>query len=494
MSNGILPAEGDRMAALEVFMRSLAFVLAGSLLPGQVLRIDRGAADYQVFQRGPANAADVRVEGTAAGTQGKAVEARVLKAGMTLAGFDWKPAGKAENGRWQAELKALPAGGPYRIEFRVAGARDVASASHVLVGDLWVLAGQSNMEGVGNLEDLPLPSAMVNSLDMTDTWVVAEDPLHRLVDAVDKVHWRKNAKGEIAKLEGDELRKWIEARRKGAGAGLPFALEMVRRTGVPVGLIPCAHGGTSMDQWSPDLKDKGGESLYGAMLRRIQLAGGRVRGVIWYQGESDANDKAAPLFEEKFRRFIQQLRQDTGLRDLPFYYVQIGRHVTAAPAAPWDMVQDAQVRVESQLPNVWMTTCVDCELDDGIHVGTDDLGLLGRRLANLAEGRLRRGPRPVAARVKGQMILVEFSEVNGRLRHAGRLNGFSIRDAAGNELPLIYRQRVSREAPNAIELLFQGKLPEDAALYYGAGRNPYVNLRDEAEMPAPAFGPLKIER
>jgi sialate O-acetylesterase len=483
------------MAALEVLMRPTASLfLVASLLPGQVLRIDRGAADYQVFQRGPANAADVRVEGTASGAPGKAVEARVLRAGMPLAGFDWKPAGKVESGRWQAELKALPAGGPYRLEFRVAGVQDVASVSHVLVGDLWVLAGQSNMEGVGNLEDLPLPSAMVNSLDMTDTWVVAEDPLHRLVDAVDKVHWRKNAKGEIAKLEGDELRKWIAARRKGAGAGLPFALEMVRRTGVPVGLIPCAHGGTSMDQWSPDLKDKGGESLYGAMLRRIQLAGGRIRGVLWYQGESDANDKAAPLFEEKFRRFIQQLRQDAGLRDLPFYYVQIGRHVAAAPAAPWDMVQDAQVRVESQLPNVWMTTCVDCELDDAIHVGTDDLRLLGRRVANLAEGRLRRGPRPVAARVKGQMILVEFSEVNGRLRHAGRLNGFSIRDAAGNELPLIYRQRVSREAPNVVELWFQGKLPEDAALYYGAGRNPYVNLRDEAEMPAPAFGPLKIER
>jgi sialate O-acetylesterase len=483
------------MAALEVMMRLPGFFfLAVSLLSAQVLRVERGAAEYQVFQRGPANAADIHVEGAVSGAAGKAVEARIVKAGMTLAGFDWSAAGKVAGGRWSADVKGVPAGGPYRLEFRVAGSQDVVSIANILVGDLWVLAGQSNMEGVGNLEDLPLPSAMVNSLDMTDTWVVAEDPLHRLVDAADKVHWRKNANGEIAKLEGEELRKWIAARRKGAGVGLPFALEMVRRTGVPVGLIPCAHGGTSMDQWSPDLKDRGGESLYGAMLRRIQLTGGRVRGVLWYQGESDASDKAAPLFEEKFRRFIQQLRQDTGQRDLPFYYVQIGRHVAAAPGGPWDMVQDAQVRVESQLPNVWMTTCVDCELDDGIHVGTDDMRLLGRRLANLAEGRLRRGPRPVAARLKGQVVQVEFSEVNGRLRHAGRLNGFSIRDAAGNELPSIYRQRVSRENPNVVELLIQGKLPEDAALFYGAGRNPYVNLRDEAEMPAPAFGPLKIER
>jgi len=62
------------MAALEVLMRPTASLfLVASLLPGQVLRIDRGAADYQVFQRGPANAADVRVEGTASGAPGKAV-------------------------------------------------------------------------------------------------------------------------------------------------------------------------------------------------------------------------------------------------------------------------------------------------------------------------------------------------------------------------------------------------------------------------------------
>ncbi len=475
-------------------MRLPLLCLSFSLLSAQVLRIDQGVTDYRVFQRGPANTADVRVEGAASGADGRSVEARVLRAGMTLPGFDWKTAGQAAAGRWSAEIKGLPAGGPYRLEFRAAGGQHVAAASHILVGDLWVLAGQSNMEGVGNLENLPLPSAMVNSLDMTDAWVVAEDPLHRLVDAADRVHWRKNAKGEIARLEGEELRAWMARRRKGAGPGLPFALEMVRRTGVPVGLIPCAHGGTSMDQWSPDLKDRGGESLYGAMLRRIRLAGGRIRGVLWYQGESDAHEKAAPLLEEKFRRFIEQLRQDTGQRDLPFYYVQIGRHVVSAPAAPWDKVQDAQLRVESQLPNVWMTTCVDCELDDGIHVGTDDLQRLGRRLASLAEGRLRRGPRPVAARVRGQTIQVEFSEVNGRLVHDGRLNGFSLLDSSGAELHLIYRQRVSPEAPNVVELLFQGKLPDDAMLYYGAGRNPYVNLRDEEDMPAPAFGPMKIER
>jgi hypothetical protein len=159
---------------------------------------------------------------------------------------------------------------------------------------------------------------------------------------------------------------------------------MVRRTGVPIGLVPCAHGGTSMDQWSPALKDQGGASLYGGMVRRFQAVGGRVTGVLWYQGESDANPKAAPLFEQKFVDLIKAIRADFNQPDLPFYYVQIGRYVNATNLDEWHAVQDAQRRVESMLPNIAMTHCADCELDDGIHVGTDSQPLLGRRLANLS--------------------------------------------------------------------------------------------------------------
>ncbi len=476
-------------------MRATALLLALSLpLAAQSLQVLSGAADYQVFQRGPGNNATLRLQGTAAGAAGKAVEARLVAAGLPVAGFDWQAAGKVSGSDWSAELANVPTGGPYRLELRAAGASAVTAVSDLLVGDLWLLAGQSNMQGVGNLVNLPLPSARVNSLDMTDVWVAAEDPLHRLPDSTDRVHWRKNAQGQPERLQGEALAKWIANRKKGAGVGLPFALEMVRRTGVPVGLIPCAHGGTSMAQWDPALRDQGGDSLYGGMLRRFKLAGGKVKGVLWYQGESDASEKAGPLFERKFREFIQAVRADFGQPDLGFYYVQIGRYVSGASAAYWNLVQNAQLKVESQLPNVFMTGCADCELDDGIHVGTDQFGLLGRRLANLALGELRRGPRPLSARVKGSVIEVEFAEVNGRLTHAGRLYGFTIHDAAGNPVPLIYRQRVSRANPHVVELLFGGKLPEGATLYHGAGRDPYVNLRDEAGMPAPVFGPLPLQQ
>lgn len=462
-------------------------------LAAQTLQVTKGAAEYQVYQRGPGNTASIRVEGAAQGAAGKPVEARILAAGRPVKNLDWHAAGKATASAFTAELANVPAGGPYRLELRAAGG-PVTAVANLLVGDLWILAGQSNMEGVGNLVDTPLPSAEVNSLDMTDVWVTATDPLHRLPDANDRVHWRRNAQGQPERLQGEALANWIANRKKGAGPGLPFALEMVRRTGVPIGLIPCAHGGTSMDQWNPELKDKGGDSLYGGMVRRFELAGGQVKGVLWYQGESDASPAAAPLFEEKFRNLIAAIRKDFHQPMLPFYYVQIGRHTSLTNQKEWDLIQAVQLKVESEIPNVGMVTCVDCELDDGIHVSTTEQPLLGHRLANLATGETRRGPRPVSARAKDGIIRVDFAEVNGRLVHAGRLYGFSVHDAAGNYVPAIYKQRVSAGDPAVVELLFGGKLPEGATLYYGAGRDPYVNLRDEAGMAAPAFGPMVISQ
>ncbi len=61
------------------------------------------------------------------------------------------------------------------------------------------------MEGYGNLEDLPLPSSLVNTFDMTGIWAFASEPLHRLPEAADRVPWRRDAQRNPVKLEGEEL-------------------------------------------------------------------------------------------------------------------------------------------------------------------------------------------------------------------------------------------------------------------------------------------------
>ncbi len=474
--------------------RNLLILFTLLLTPAHAatLRVTAGAVDDQVFQRTAANQADIALSGLA-DPNNRAVEARLLRKHLPVAGFDWREIARAVGGKWSGELRGVPMGGPYRLELRLAGTDASTAVTNLLVGDLWVLAGQSNMQGVGDLADVELPHELVHNFDMADQWVVAEEPLHTLVSSSDRVHWPLNAQKQPERYTGERLARYIAERRKGAGLGLPFAVEMVRATGVPVGLISRAHGGTSMDQWNPALKDKGGDSLYGSMLRGVRLAGGKVAGVLWYQGESDANPKAAPEFQAKFERLVAAIREDLGQPSLPFYYVQIGRHVNSQNVNEWNAVQEMQRKAEQSIPNSGMVPAIDLELDDGIHVGTRDLKLLGRRLANLALNRTRRGPRPVSAGFQNGTVRVVFTDVNGGLSSAGRISGFTIHNAAGEPVPMIYKARVDPADPSAVLLSVGGKLPEGASLRYGYGKDPYCNLRDRAGMGAPVFGPMAIQ-
>lgn len=466
----------------------------------QEIRITAGPVDNQVFQRNGDQTADIQLGGTAAGKKvnGKDVEARLIAADTTtLPGFDWTPVGKIQKLKWYGAVKRVPVGGPYRLEVRMQGSDSAATIANLLVGDLWVLAGQSNMEGHGDLIDVQQPSPLVHSFDMADRWGVAEEPLHTAVNAADPVHWPLNAQKEPERLSGERLERYVVNRKKGAGLGLPFALEMLARTGTPIGLIPCAHGGTSMDQWNPALKDREGESLYGSMYRRVEAVGGHLKGILWYQGESDANPKAAPAFLDKFEGFVKAVRADFQQPELPFYYVQIGRHIDKTNLREWNTVQVAQLRAETEMPHSGMVAAVDLQLDDGIHVGTQDLKRLARRLAELAchdlfprikdYGERKRGPRPVSASYKDGVVKVAFSGVNGRLQSEGAMSGFSIHDAKGEPAPMIYRSRVDPAEASTVLLYVQGKLPQNASLWYGFGKDPYCNVRDAADLAVPVF-------
>ncbi len=483
--------------------RFLFFLLAGALAAAPNLRIHGGLADHQVLQRNAQGQAAFELSGEAEEAEGATVELRVLGDLLAVNGFDWRPSARVQGGKWRAQVSALPIGGPYRVQLRLAGRQDVVTVRDILVGDLWVLAGQSNMQGVGDLVDVTPPHALVHSFDMTDEWGAAREPLHTLVNAADRVHWPLNASREPQMFPEDRLRKFLAERKKGSGLGLPFAAEMIRRTGVPIGLVPCAHGGTSMDQWDPALRDKGGDSLYGSMIRRVRAVGGKVTGALWYQGESDANPKAAPLFQAKFERFVASVREYIGDPGLPFYYVQIGRHVNRANEAEWNLVQESQRRVEATISRSGLIASVDAVLDDGIHVSTGDLKRLGVRFANLAChdlfaavaecARLKRGPRPASAVFRDGVLRVSFSEVNGSLYSTGRLSGFSVHGTDGAPLAVIYKARVDAADPSAVLLSIQGKLPPGATLHYGYGKDPYCNLRDRADMAAPVFGPMEIQ-
>ena len=471
-----------------------------------------------------------------------AIQARILRRRLVVEGFDWTQVGSAGGERWTANIKALPVGGPYQVELRALNkAGDTLSSTAVqsiLVGDLWMLTGQSNMVGNGRLENLETTHELVHNFNVRDEWQVAEEPLHSLAESIDEAHWAhathllslwaKPGQKQEGPLVGENAARFRKNRQHGTGLALTFSKDMVRRTGVPIGLVPCAHGGTSIGPgttsgpgWDPalQLQDPGRKFLYGAMMARFRAVGGKVKGVLWYQGEADMREERAAEYGERFRGLIEEIRSDFGNPDLPFYYAQIGRYVTE-DRMRWNKIQEVQRLAEQTIPNVGMVASVDLPLNDIIHVSGAGLKSAGHRLANLAchdlfpgsrslprsqtrsaaAARLRHGEprqtRPLGRRPPN--ALCRISDVNGGLRSAGRLSGFSVRQPDETEILAIFRAFVDPASPTRVVLeLGRGipnkPLPAGTKLWYGWGSDPYCNLVDEADMAAPVFGPMEIE-
>src|SRR5260370_19916620 len=229
-------------------MRTLRFAVVGALglflVQAQEIRVAEGIADYQVFQRGADQTAEFKLAGTVVVNKkllGKDIEARVSAGERTLSNLDWAPIAKiGKQPQWSGAIRGVPMGGPYRVEVRIQGGTSSFSVDNILVGDLWLLAGQSNMEGHGDLIDVQQPDPLVHSFDMADKWLVAEEPLHTMVNAADRVHWRLNENKEPERWTGERLDKLLTDRKKGEGVGASVARGVFRRRRGPVGALRLA--------------------------------------------------------------------------------------------------------------------------------------------------------------------------------------------------------------------------------------------------------------
>ena len=157
---------------------------------------------------------------------------------------------------------------------------------------IFLLIGQSNMAGRGTVaaqdrEPIPRVFMLTKSL----TWVPAADPIH-----FDKT---------IA----------------GVGIGRTFAKVLATANpSASIGLIPAAMGGSSLDEWKP------GSDLYNEAIRRTKAAlkNGKLRGILWHQGESDTHDDGqASTYRARFVPFIRQLRADLSAPDVPVLVGQL---------------------------------------------------------------------------------------------------------------------------------------------------------------------------
>ncbi|XP_020110091.1 probable carbohydrate esterase At4g34215 [Ananas comosus] len=225
---------------------------------------------------------------------------------------------------------------------------------------IFVLSGQSNMSGRGGVRARrwdgvvpsacgPAPSAVLR-LSAGARWEDAREPLHADIDT---------------------------AKTCGVGPGMAFANALLPRLPVSsssaIGLVPCAVGGTAIREWEP------GTHLYAQMVRRAKEAvagGGELRAVLWYQGESDATEHAAPKYRSNMEKLIKHVRSDLNSPDLPFIQVAIA----SGDKQYIEEVRKAQLGID--MPNV---VCVDAKglqlNEDNLHLSTEAQVELGNMLA-----------------------------------------------------------------------------------------------------------------
>ena len=462
------------------------------------MKITSGLAEGQVLQRRGSKGASVELAGTC--QESGPVLVTITSSDGILKGWKSRNAGPVAGGKFCIRLANIPAGGPFHLELRCKNAH--FQVRKFFVGDVWLLAGQSNMEGVGNISGAASPHPMIRSFSMRRTWMRAQEPLHLLAESPDFCH---NGGIQCSPAHSKATRRTVS---KGVGPGLFFAHEMLRRSGVPQGLICTAHGGTSMSQWNPVRLDQGRLTLYGSMLTSVQTTGQPVAGVIWYQGESDANPDAVTLYVASMRKLVATLRKDLRLPDLTWLTVQIGRVFQNRPPAgviSWNRIQELQGLLPRCIRNLSVVAAMDLPMDDHVHISAPGQSRLAQRLAREADRLVYRNRREAAppklrsiSFLKSSMetlgfpgcfVDVTYENVAGGLKAVGEPAGFAFVDTNGEDLRAIYRTTLLGNTAR----LFVGPVdPANTRLCYGLGTSPTCNITDGRGHGLPVFEPRSI--
>jgi len=448
-----------RMTSARTAVLTLIAILGAGLsatLAAEV-RLPAVFSDHMVIQRDQ----PVAIWGWAG--RGEAVAVR-------LAGREQK-ARAGGDGTWRVAFDALQAGGG-PLELTVRGERDPETVVRdILVGEVWLCSGQSNMEW-----------SMLAIASPTPEILRAEDPGLRLFQVPRRTSDRP---------EEDIDAKWAvatpEAVRPFSAVAYYFGLELRRSLGVPVGLIMSAWGGTAIEPWTPpagfaavpelrpildglegrlavyrrDL-DKAlpawdvwvresrraltskttlpqkptlpanpfddpqtPTTLYNGMIH--PLIGFAIRGAIWYQGESNRNDGL--LYEKKMEALIRGWREVWKTGDLHFYYVQLapfnyayGREaqtLDVPEALRLPLIWEAQTNI-LRLPNTGMAVVTDITDLNDIHPrNKKDVGLRlalwARARAYGESGLVYSGPLFKSMTVEGGRARLSFDHVGGGL-------------------------------------------------------------------------------
>ena len=420
-------------------------------------------------------------------------------------------------GRWTVYLPGGSAGGPFDLVVQGTNRIEVRD---VLVGDVWLASGQSNMqfEMSNRLTDGPAEIAAANF------------PRIRLMTVHDKFADHP--------LEDADVSGWStctpETIRNFSAIAYFFAREISAKEQIPIGIINSSWGGTPaeawtsldalasnpslmpvfaaradmMDQlnsterkqqserrineernasgeaplavpWRPDPNTWNPAALYNAMI--APLTPFPIRGVIWYQGESNTDVLRAPIYQELFRTMIDDWRKQWKLEEMPFLYVQLANF---ANTDQWPAVREAQRKI-LELRNTGMVVTVDIGETDNIHPA--DKQDVGHRLALWArdivygESVEDSGPLFTYAWPEASEMVVAFTHAEGLRVNGPNLTGFEV---AGEDRRFF--QATGRVDGEKVSVQ-SSEVSAPRYVRYGWANDPKCNLFNSAGLPASPF-------
>lgn len=284
---------------------------------------------------------------------------------------------KAAEGQWRTKIATPAAGGPYTITITDG---DETKLQDILIGEVWIASGQSNMEmplrgfkdqPISNSEEI-IKNAANNKIRLflgeKVTW---SNPLNDV-----KGRWQAAAPAVVTEF---------------SAVGYGFAKILQEKLKVPVGIIQVAWGGTLVQAWMsakslspyPEVKipeannaalaDKNvATGLFNGMINPI--IGYGIKGVIWYQGEQNRHEPENYL--KMFPDMVKDWRSRWGIGNFAFYYVQIAPYISKTeklskaleelqPKVPF--LREAQLKAESIIPNSGMAVIMDVGAQNTIH-------------------------------------------------------------------------------------------------------------------------------
>jgi sialate O-acetylesterase len=386
-----------------------------------------------------------------------------------------------QDGLWRVELAPMPASDkPATLSITQGDVK--VDRQNILVGDVWVCGGQSNMQWMLNQATGAGPAIATAGNERLRLFTV-----NRAVQPKPTIN----------------SDKWLvsspEAVPPFSAVGYYFGLDLERSLGIPIGLINSNIGGTAAERWTPkealaaneDLKvlsTRQSSDLYNTMI--APLTKFPIRGAIWYQGE--ANAPRAWQYRTLLPLMIKSWRDAWGQGDFPFLVVQLAPYFNNQPPSKeptesdWAELREAQLLTSQTVPNVGLAVITDLGEERDIHPKRKRE--VGERLALWAKAYVYgqkipfSGPIYEKQTIAGDKIILNFKQVgSGLVATDGDLAGFTI---AGEDQKFA---NANAKIEGDTVVVWSEQVPNPVAVRYGWANFPVLNLWNKDGLPACPF-------